>query len=542
MDRLDVSVPRRVSRRIPAHVAAAYLALFLVLDWASFIRPLHGLNITPWNPQPALAIALLLWNPRWLWLVWVGLFSAELVVRGVPADWAVTLMATAALSLVYAATARALAQRLDPSLALANRIDLLWFTGISVGGALLAGVVYVTTISVAGQGPSGSLLAGIGGYWIGDAVGLIVMLPLLLALIDAQRRSVLTAVMKHVHWHGIALLIVALLWIVFGRDDHEQFKLVYLLLLPVVWAAAKFGLPGAVLAASLTQIGLIAAVQTIQNKDLTVFELQALLTVIAMTGLWLGVAVDERERAAAELRGSLRMVAAGQMAAALAHELSQPLTALSSYAQACRLLLTAQAPLTPAQLETLANVSRQMVDDAQRASDVIKRLRDFFRSGTTQLRHVRPVDFLADGLAAHERRAEALHLKLELKVDRELPELWLDPVQMGVVLRNLLANALDAASQVAEGGQVDVTAQLEGGFLRIDVSDNGAGVDPARLATLFEPGSSDKPGAMGVGLSICRAIVEAHGGRLWLKSGKGGCFCFTIPLDRDDEREMPDAR
>ncbi len=542
MGGLEASVPRRSSRRISVQLAAAYLALFLVFDWASYIRPLHGLNITPWNPQPALAIALLLWNPRWLWLVWAGLILAEVAVRGEPADWLVTLSATAALSLVYAAIARALARRLDHSLALATRTDLLWFTGIVVGGALLSGVVYVSTFAVAGLGSSGSLLAGIGGYWIGDAVGLVVMLPLLLALIDAQRRSVLVTVMKDVQWHGIALLIVALIGFVFSRDDHEQFKFVYLLLLPVVWASAKFGLPGAVLAAGLTQIGLIAAVQTVQNKDLTVFELQALLAVVTMTGLWLGVAVDERERAAANLRSSLRMVAAGQMAAALAHELSQPLTALSSYAQSCRLLVTAPAPLTPAQLATLADVARQMVDDAHRASEVIKRLRDFFRSGTTQLRLVRPVDILTDALASHSRRADALRMRLELQADSELPEVWLDPVQIGVVLRNLLANALDAASHAAQAGQVQVAARLEGSFLRIDVTDNGAGVDPARLATLFEPGPSDKPGAMGVGLSICRAIVEAHGGRLWVQPAKGGCFCFTIPLDSGDAQETDDER
>lgn len=532
------SVPRSVTPRVSAAVAVAYLVLFLGFDWISFIRPLQGLNITPWNPQPALAIALLLWNRRWLWLVWAGLLSAELIVRGPPASWVATLAATAALSLVYAAMARALARRLDPALALSNRADLLWFAGISVVGALITGAVYVSAFAVAGLGPQVSLLAGIGRYWIGDAVGLVVMLPLLLALVDSTRRAVLWEVVKRPQWQLIALLIGVLIWVVFGRANHEQVKLVYLLLLPVVLASANFGLSGAVLSATVTQFGLIAAVQTVQHTDLSVFELQALLAVITVTGLWLGVAVDERERAAAQLRGSLRMVAAGQMAAALAHELSQPLTALSNYAQACRLMLADARPLTAAQLSTLSEVSRQMVHDAHRASEVIKRLRDFFRSGTTQLRPVQLTDLLTEALESQERRAQASGLRLGLQAEPALPTVWLDPVQIAVVLRNLLVNALDSASKVAKEGQVRVLARVEDDHLRVDVTDNGAGVDPARFATLFEPGPSDKPGAMGVGLSICRAIIEAHGGRLWAEPGPGGRFCFTIPLGSDEEREV----
>ena len=94
------------------------------------IRPLHGLNITPWNPQPALAVALLLWNRRYLGLVLIGLLAAELAVRGVPANWFVTLAAAAA------------------------RRDLLWFTAIAVTGALFNGTVFVATHVVAGLGPA----------------------------------------------------------------------------------------------------------------------------------------------------------------------------------------------------------------------------------------------------------------------------------------------------------------------------------------------------------------------------------------------------
>lgn len=513
----------------PWLVCALYVAAYLLLDWVSFIRPLQGLNITPWNPQPALAVALLLWNVRLLWLVWLSLVLAELVVRGAPTDWLVMLVATAALSLSFAAIARALTLKLDRSLALATRRDLSWFTAIVIGGALLSGGVYVTPFVLAGIGTGELLLEAIGRYWIGDAVGGMVMLPLLLMLMNPQRRASLARTLRSRQWWLIAALIVVLLWDVFARDSRDHFKFFYLLLLPVVWAAARLGLTGAVLAAGLTQVGLIVALRSVP-QDLTVFELQLLLAALTMTGLLLGVAVDERARAVLELKGSLQLMAAGQMSAALAHELSQPLTALSSYAQSARLLLATQAMREDERLARLADVTQRMAHDAERAGAVVKRLREFFRSGSTQLQAVSPASLLRGAIDTQRRRAELLHVRLDDEIDATLPTVSIDPVQIEVVLRNLLANAIDAASATGDG-RVVVRAGVDHAHLLVQVHDNGPGIDAARLRTLFEPGHSDKPGGMGLGLSLCRAIVEAHGGRLWAEDGPHGLLRFTLPLD-----------
>jgi len=526
---LPTAHPR--DRRLPA-LGFAYLVVFLLLDWVSYIRPFQGLNITPWNPQPALAIALLLANRRWLWLVWTGLVAAELAVRGWPSDWIVALFATAALALSYAAIARAAEVRLDRSLALATRRDLLWFTLISVGGALVSATVYVVTYAASGHGSSGPLLESIARYWIGDAVGLVVMLPMLMVLADPRRRAGLVATLRGREWWLIAGLIGALQMMIFGRESNDQFKFFYLLFLPTVWASARLGLAGAVLSAALTQIGLIIAVQSSPHPDLTVFELQVLMAAVTMTGLVLGVAVDERERAAAELRGSLRLAAAGQMAAALAHELSQPLTALNSYAEASRLIARSQDIPDGERLARLTDVSARMADDALRASEVVKRLREFFRTGSTQLQAVAPAALLAEAVAASSRRADAVGVQIRSEVEPGLPAVLVDPVQVGVVLRNLMANALDAASASGEPGRVGVRASAQKDMLRIEIEDSGRGVDVARLQSLFEAGPSDKPGGMGLGLSICRAIVEAHGGMLWVEAGPRGHFCFTLPLER----------
>ena len=170
-------------------LALAYVAAYLVLDWASYIRPLQGLNITPWNPQPALAIALLIWSRRWIWLVWAALVAAELVVRGVPVNWLGALTATVALSLTYAAIAQALAQRIDLSHPFATLKDLAWFAAIVIGGSLVSAVLYVLAFSAGGFGPEGSIYGAIARYWVGDAVGLVVTLPILLIWMDRASRA-----------------------------------------------------------------------------------------------------------------------------------------------------------------------------------------------------------------------------------------------------------------------------------------------------------------------------------------------------------------
>jgi signal transduction histidine kinase len=519
----------------------AYVVLFVALDWASYIRPFQGLNITPWNPQAALAIALLLWRAQWVWVVWASLMAAEMVVRGIPAHWGAHLMATGALSLVYAAMARGLNGVLGRPPALATRRKLLWFTVILVAGALLNGVVYISAMSVAGLGPTGPIYEAVMRYWIGDAVGLVVVLPMLLVVMDPLRRAALFDSFRSPRWWIATALLCALLWFGFGWSGQEHYRYFYLLFLPVVWMSARLGVVGAVLASGLTQLGLIVAVQSLPHQDLMVFELQVLMAAITMTGLLLGVTVDERARAAVELHSSLRLAAAGQMTASLAHELSQPLTALSNYAHACRMLATESRDLRPQERERLIEVTQRMVEDAARAGAVVKRLRDFFRTGSTQLKCISPDAVLREAVAAHLRRAEVLHIRIESRLQDDLPPVWIDPVQIAVVLRNLIANAIDSASSAGGGGDVLVGASVVNGEWQVRVQDSGPGVDAARLQTLFEPGTSDKPGGMGIGLSICRAIIEAHGGRLWAEAGGGGHFCFALPVGKEEHFGVQNA-
>lgn len=527
---------------LPWSVLLGYLAVFLLLDWASYIHPFQGLNITPWNPQPALAIALLLASGQLWWVVWIGLVAAEIVVRGLPEDLFVAAAASAALTLSFLAIARALQRRLRDGPLLATVRDVRAFLAIILLGSLGSGVVYIGTLAAGGQVPAAPLYAAIGRYWIGDAVGLLVTLPILLAAMDPARRRLLgQALRDHRAW-AIAALTLGLTWLVFGLGSEERFKFFYLLLLPVVWASVQFGVVGAVLAAALTQLGLIVAVQAVPHPDLTVFQLQLLMAAVTVTGLLLGVLVDERAHAEAQLRRSLRLAAAGQMSAALAHELSQPLTALANYAQACQMLLDAAPAMDETRRAQLLDISRRIGGDAKRAGEVVKRLRDFFRSGSTTLERVDLAALVREALAEHEARAQLRSVALAAELREPLPAPWIDPVQMHVVLRNLIANAIEAADAAAAPAGVRVRASATATEITIAVIDSGAGM-PEGLRPFDEPSVSTKAGGMGIGLSICRAIIEAHGGRLWAEPVAAGHFCFTLPLDHrrgDDPESEPD--
>ncbi|WP_234414004.1 MASE1 domain-containing protein [Ideonella sp. A 288] len=518
---------------LPWAVVVGYVLVFLILDWASFIRPLQGLNITPWNPQPALAVALLMASRRLWWVVIGGLLAAEVLVRGIPGDVVVVTLAAAALTCSYLAMAAALERKLGDGWRVSTGRDVAWFLAIIALGALLSGVVYVGTYAAGGVLPPGPAWAALARYWVGDAVGMTVTLPILLVAMDADRRETLMQTLRQGQWWLTAVSIAMLLGLLSGGDE-ESFNYAYLLLLPVIWASMRFGIAGAVLAAALTQIGLIVAMQIGAHQDGFVVELQLLMAAITTTGLLLGVTVDERARSDAELRSSLRMAAAGQMSAALAHELSQPLTALATYAQTCELLVADPASLTPDRQALLVDVTRRISADARRAGDVVKRLRDFFQTGATHLQACDMAQLVQAELQAQQRRADTSAIRLTSPAPGGLPKVWVDEVQIQVVLRNLVGNALDSASARGEPGEVTVRLSADSSEILVEVLDSGSGVTPTQALSVFEPGTSTKVGGMGVGLGICRAIVEAHGGRLWALPGPVGHFCFTLAREGEE--------
>jgi len=518
---------------VPLPIVAGYLAAYALLAWASYIRPLPGFNITPWNPQQALAVALLIAYPRGAWLVWCSLFGGELALRGLGTGWIQGVFATVALTLSTYLVARLLS-RASAAEAFDTRNGLMRFFAIVLAGSLVDALCYVGLHSASLYKLEGGVSGAILRYWVGDAVGLVVTLPPLLLAFERERREQLLQLLRLPGWWFAMALIGAGLWVIFSDPDQEYFKYFHLLLLPLVWASVWRGVAAAALSCMLAQLGLITVAQYAVGRDVTVFELQVLMAATAMTAQLLGVLVDERAHAQAELRASLRFSAAGQMAAALAHELNQPLTAIQQFADACQTLL-ARGVADAVQRDLLAQVLQRLVAEARRAGATSRRLRDFFTQGTTSLQRIQLGPIVAEAVEAHRALAERSGVVLSVRLHDPLPAVLADALQMTLVLRNLIANALESASQAPARRTATVEVLAQGQMLRVQVTDSGAGIERERLPELFDALPSAKADGMGVGLSICRAMIDAHGGKLWAEAGPGGRFFLTLPIDELDQ-------
>ena len=217
------------------------------------------------------------------------------------------------------------------------------------------------------------------------------------------------------------------------------------------------------------------------------------------------------------------------MAAGLAHELSQPLTAIIAYARGCMRLLAGSV----AEPALLHEGVTEVVQQAQRAGDVLDRLREFVRGGESQptLTAIEPLIDAAVSLTRSEAMQQ--NVEIETKTDPCLPVVLADQVQIEQVLLNLLRNAMDAmAAANTRPRSIVVEARRKShNAIEISVSDSGPGIAAEVTDTIFEPFVTTKPLGMGMGLSISRAIIQSHGGSLRMLSDtrSGAVFAFDLP-------------
>ena len=219
----------------------------------------------------------------------------------------------------------------------------------------------------------------------------------------------------------------------------------------------------------------------------------------------------------------------GTLASSLAHELNQPLTAIANYCETVRDLL-ASAPDD----DTLAVVREALDDAAQqavRAGQIVRRLRDYISHGELE-RRIESLPRLiaeANALALIGSREHGIEVQVEL--DPEANDVLADRIQIQQVLVNLIRNAIDAMLNAPVRSLTIRTQAQAGGIARISVEDSGSGISEAVESQLFQPFVTSKANGMGIGLSICRTIIEAHGGKIWFERAvdSGTVFHFTLP-------------
>jgi two-component system sensor kinase FixL len=237
-----------------------------------------------------------------------------------------------------------------------------------------------------------------------------------------------------------------------------------------------------------------------------------------------------------ELVHMSRFTALGEMASTLAHEINQPLTAIASYLKGCRRLLGRMEGPEAARLSDAVN---QAADQALRAGQVIRHLRDFVSRGENE-RHIESLPKLveeASALALVGAKEKGVRVRFDL--DPDAPLVLADRIQVQQVLLNLIRNAIEAMQDVTRRELVVGTrARPAEGLVEIRVSDTGTGIAPEIAEQLFQPFVTTKANGMGVGLSICRTIVEAHGGKILACPGPDGGTTFRFTLRTLDREEM----
>jgi two-component system sensor kinase FixL len=228
-----------------------------------------------------------------------------------------------------------------------------------------------------------------------------------------------------------------------------------------------------------------------------------------------------------ELAHMSRLTAMGEIASTLAHELNQPLAAVGNYLNGCRQLLEdSQDPVVSEVQDALDEATKQIV----RAGQIIRHLRDFVARGETEKRIERVAKLIEEASALALVGTREQGIKIRFAVDPTVGSVFADRVQVQQVLINLLRNAIDAMQHSERRELTLIVVPTKANMVMFSVSDTGTGVPDDLTPRLFEPFMTTKLHGLGVGLSISRTIVEAHGGRIWAEPNEGGGSIFHFTL------------
>jgi two-component system sensor kinase FixL len=233
-----------------------------------------------------------------------------------------------------------------------------------------------------------------------------------------------------------------------------------------------------------------------------------------------------------------RFTALGEMASTLAHEINQPLTAISNYLKGCRRLLER---IEGEQALVLRDAVGKAADQALRAGHIIRRLREFVARGEGERRIESLSKLIEDASTLALIGAKENGVAVSFHLDPEAEYVLADRIQVQQVLVNLIRNAIEIMSEAPERRELTIaTVASAEETVEVSVADTGAGLAPEVAAHLFQPFVTTKRKGMGLGLSICRTIVEAHGGRIWVDARPGGgtIFRFTLRAAKLEEPSL----
>jgi signal transduction histidine kinase len=254
---------------------------------------------------------------------------------------------------------------------------------------------------------------------------------------------------------------------------------------------------------------------------------------------WFGLHIDiddnvriteELRQTQARLSRATQIAAVAELSASIAHEINQPLAAAVANGHACQRWLLAAPP----NIERARLTAARMIRDANTVAEVVRKIRSLYKETAPNLAPLDINDLILAVVRLTTEELQELGIGLETDLATGLPTVQADRVQIQQALINLLHNAIEAMEGIVERPRVlGVSSQLESGDLLVRIRDTGCGITQPTL--IFDPFFTTKESGMGMGLSICRSIVESHGGHLWAtpNDGAGTTFSFTLPVHRE---------
>ncbi len=255
----------------------------------------------------------------------------------------------------------------------------------------------------------------------------------------------------------------------------------------------------------------------------------AAIVLLIQNRRWRNIVIAARQRQATTAHAA-RLALAGELTASIAHQLSQPLAAILSNVEAAELLIQKQPPGLGEISQILADVRR----DDVRAAKIVRNLRSFLRKRELQLEDVDVNAIVSTVLQLVQHEATRQHIVVRTLFDLSLPRVRADPAHLQQVLLNLILNAIEAMTPIRTNTRLLElrTAMFDAKSVLVAVADTGSGLAEEQLPTLFNSFVTTKPEGMGLGLSIARAIVQAHRGEIWAEAAASGgaVFKFTLPI------------